>query len=156
QTNRAGFCILHPASATGLPCIIEHSNGSLEKTSFPDEIMPSQPFFDVSSIVYEPTADLEVSVRMSDEVFETEDQRNWTDASFKTYCRPLSRPFPYTLRKGTSFTQEIVVSVKLHGATVVDSAVPRSEDSLCLELRSGYRRPGLGFLAMGDKRLSFS
>ena len=30
-----------------------------------------------------------------------EDQRNWTDASFKTYVRPIGLPWPYTLAKGT-------------------------------------------------------
>ena len=30
------------------------------------------------------------------DVFEMEDQRNWTDASFKTYCTPLRQPFPAT------------------------------------------------------------
>ena len=30
-----------------------------------------------------------------------EDQRNWTDASYKTYVRPLALPWPYTLAKGT-------------------------------------------------------
>ena len=29
-----------------------------------------------------------------------EDQRNWSDASYKTYVRPLAPPWPYTLPKG--------------------------------------------------------
>ena len=34
------------------------------------------------------------------DVFETEDQRNWTDASFKTYCPPLRLPFPRPFEDG--------------------------------------------------------
>ena len=33
------------------------------------------------------------------ETFEMEDQRNWTDASFKTYCTPLSLPYPIKIIK---------------------------------------------------------
>jgi D-apionolactonase len=36
-----------------------------------------------------------------------EDQRNWTDASYKTYIRPLSKPRPFTLRAGERFAQSV-------------------------------------------------
>ncbi len=42
---------------------------------------------------------------MEGEVFEMEDQRNWTDASFKTYCRPLALPIPYRLEPSTPVRQ---------------------------------------------------
>ena len=32
---------------------------------------------------------------MEGDSWETEDHRNWTDASFKTYSRPLALPYPY-------------------------------------------------------------
>ena len=38
-----------------------------------------------------------VECRMEGDTFEMEDQRNWTDASYKTYVRPLALPWPYTL-----------------------------------------------------------
>ena len=37
---------------------------------------------------------------MEGDTWETEDHRNWTDASFKTYSRPLSLPYPYAIAKG--------------------------------------------------------
>jgi hypothetical protein len=43
----------------------------------------------------------------SGDVFETEDQRNWTDASFKTYSTPLSLPFPVKVGKGDLTSQKI-------------------------------------------------
>jgi len=43
-----------------------------------------------------------------------EDHRNWTDASFKTYVRPLALPWPYTLEAGKTVLQS--VSVTLVGA----------------------------------------
>ncbi len=40
-----------------------------------------------------------------------EDQRNWTDASFKTYCTPLEIPYPVEVAKGTKISQKIRISV---------------------------------------------
>ena len=40
-----------------------------------------------------------------------EDQRNWTDASFKTYCTPLEIPYPVELDKGAKISQKITISL---------------------------------------------
>ncbi len=50
-------------------------------------------------------------VEFEGEVFEMEDQRNWTDASFKTYCTPLEIPYPVEVTKGTKISQKITISV---------------------------------------------
>ena len=34
---------------------------------------------------------------MEGDAWEMEDHRNWLDASFKTYVRPLALPYPYTI-----------------------------------------------------------
>jgi hypothetical protein len=47
---------------------------------------------------------------MEGDTFEMEDQRNWSDASYKTYVRPLARPWPYTLPKGVKFAQAVRLS----------------------------------------------
>ena len=47
---------------------------------------------------------------MEGDTFEMEDHRNWTDASFKTYVRPLALPWPYTPPAGQAVSQ----SVKRH------------------------------------------
>jgi len=41
-----------------------------------------------------------------------EDQRNWTDASFKTYCTPLGLPFPVEVKAGQRIRQAIKLSLK--------------------------------------------
>ena len=51
-------------------------------------------------------------MRFAGDVFEMEDQRNWSDASFKTYSRPLSLPYPYTVDAGERVRQEITISVR--------------------------------------------
>ena len=53
------------------------------------------------AILHEVTPGVEVEVRMEGETFETEDQRNWSDASFKTYGTPLHLPFPVEVAEGT-------------------------------------------------------
>ena len=38
-----------------------------------------------------------------------EDQRNWSDASFKTYGRPLELPWPFVLPAGVPIAQSVAV-----------------------------------------------
>jgi hypothetical protein len=40
-----------------------------------------------------------------------EDQRNWSDASFKTYVRPLALPFPYLIPAGRTDVQTVRLSL---------------------------------------------
>ena len=47
---------------------------------------------------------------MEGDAFEMEDQRNWTDASYKTYVRPLALPWGYTLAKGSRHEQTVRLS----------------------------------------------
>ena len=44
-----------------------------------------------------------------------EDQRNWTDASFKTYCTPLARPFPVPVQAGDRVDQRVALTVNCDG-----------------------------------------
>lgn len=111
QTNRTGFCILHPAAAAGTPCVITHPDGSRTRGTFPEAISPHQPFLNIQGISYVAANGCRCEVEMTGEVFEMEDQRNWTDASFKTYCRPLALPFPYRIEPGQTVTQEVRVRV---------------------------------------------
>lgn len=111
KSNRTGLCVLHPAEAAGQPCRIEHTDGRIVAAWFPIRISPHQPFRDVRAIAHVPAAGTEVTVRMEGEVFETEDQRNWSDASFKTYCRPLDWPRPYEIARGQVIAQAITVKI---------------------------------------------
>jgi hypothetical protein len=42
-----------------------------------------------------------------------EDQRNWTDGSFKTYSTPLILGYPHQARKGQTIRQRVVASFRL-------------------------------------------
>ncbi len=109
QRNRIGFCILHGPSAAGKAWQLEAAGGEKVQGHFPDFISPHQPAKDLREIGQQLTDGLWAHVRMEGDTFEMEDQRNWTDASFKTYCTPLGLPYPVTVEKGTKVTQKITI-----------------------------------------------
>ncbi len=113
RRNRIGFCVLHPTNCAGLDCTVQHVDGSLTGGQFPQHISPHQPFFAMRSITHEVMPGVRAEVLMEGDTFEMEDQRNWTDASYKTYCTPLDLPFPVMVESGTKISQTI--TVKLHG-----------------------------------------
>lgn len=109
EKNRIGFCVLHPIEGyTGNECIIVHPDKKSEKFRFPSDISPHQPFKDISSMKWVVNGST-CSLDFFGEIFETEDQRNWTDASYKTYCTPLSIPYPVKVEKGEKIIQRIVL-----------------------------------------------
>jgi hypothetical protein len=109
QSNRIGFCVLHPlAECLGKPCTVITSRGEKIKSRFPAFISPHQPFKNMRGIIQKIDG-IESRILFKGDTFEMEDQRNWTDASFKTYCPPLSSPHPFVVKKGDCFSQSIEV-----------------------------------------------
>jgi hypothetical protein len=112
--NRIGLCVLHPIrECKGRSCVVEHVDGALERGSFPRLISPHQPFKEMRAISHEVVPGLSAEVRLEGDIFEMEDQRNWTDASYKTYCTPLEFPFPVEVTEGAIVAQS--VSLTLNG-----------------------------------------
>ena len=110
-TNRTGFVVLHPIEGVAGSLVdIEHVDGRKEALVLPLEISPDQPAFDLRATTHE-TENLKVRVEMQGDAFEMEDQRNWTDASFKTYVRPLSKPRPFVIPAGSLIDQSIRVQI---------------------------------------------
>lgn len=124
--NRIGFCVLHPiAEYAGRECVVEHSDGTRESARFPELIAPYQPFKDVKALWHEVAPGVQACVRTGGDIFETEDQRNWSDASFKTYSTPLQIPFPVAVGPGDVVQQEIEL-------TLAGEASPRSPREECV------------------------
>lgn len=114
-TNRTGFVVLHGVEGiAGAAVEVEHVDGTVERSRFPELIDPVQPFKDIRALTHEVSPGVRVCCRMEGDSFEMEDQRNWTDASYKTYVRPLALPWPYTLAAGERVAQR--VSLELSGA----------------------------------------
>ena len=152
--NRIGFCVLHPSDAcAGAACTIEHVDGSSQQTAFPHDISPGQPFVDVRAISHQVLPGLIARVLMQGDTFETEDERNWTDASFKTYCTPIGLPFPTEITEGTRIQQSVQVQL-VHQAERIDvrpASDPRDDAPIPIRFGAPCRLPriGLGMASHG-------
>lgn len=112
ETNRCGFCVLHPIlGLAGSPVTVEHVDGRLENALFLDRIEPWQPFQDIRALTHQVAAGVIAQCRMEGDTFEMEDQRNWSDASYKTYVRPLALPWPYEIAVGQAVSQAVTLTV---------------------------------------------
>ena len=111
RRSRIGFCLLHPTGAAGQRLRVETPTGTVDGT-FPDRIAPQDPFTDIVAMDWDVTPGLEASIRFDGDVFEMEDQRNWTDASYKTFCTPLYLPYPVEIEAGTRLRQAVHLSVR--------------------------------------------
>ena len=133
HTNRTGFAILHPLEGvTGGPVTVERVDGSVDESEFPVLIDPAQPIAEIRSLTHEVMPGVRVKCTMKGDTFEMEDQRNWTDASYKTYVRPLALPHPYTLPAGATLRQS--VELRFEGAP---PAVPAQPGPAATTLRLG-------------------
>ena len=109
-TNRTGFVILHPLiDIVGQPVEIEETNGSIREV-ISLEIKPDQPFFNIRSLTNFFDSGVKVSIKFSGDKFEMEDQRNWLDASFKTYSGSLLDLWPYS-KKGITYSQSVELKI---------------------------------------------
>ena len=115
--NRIGFCVLHPIrECAGAKCRAIHPGGAGRELRFPDVIAAEQPvtgLHDLAGLAHEIEPGVWAELKFEGDVFETEDQRNWIDASFKTFCTPLRLPYPVEMKTGTRIRQS--VSLKLRG-----------------------------------------
>jgi hypothetical protein len=153
QSMRSGICMLHPAfECQGLPCTIEHEDGSKEPSRFPERIAPHQPFFRIRAIEHPGPQNSTLRTEFAGEIFETEDQRNWTDASFKTYCRPLELPAPFLIRAGEQIEQS--VSVSLNGFVPGFSSSYPSEATISFSQNPDSVIPQLGTMLWRGMDLS--
>ncbi|SHI29143.1 hypothetical protein [Wenxinia saemankumensis] len=109
ETNRAGFTVLHPVGASGCPAVVEHSDGTETRGALPTLIEPWQPFMDIRALTHVRSG-ATIACRMEGDTFEMEDQRQWSDASFKTYNRPLAKPWPYRIAAGEVLEQSVTLT----------------------------------------------
>ena len=129
--NRIGFCVLHPAGAAGAAgasCVVTHVDGAIEQGVLPEYIVPDQPvkpFANMQALRHEAAPGVWAEVQFSGDVFEMEDQRNWTDASYKTFCTPLHLPFPAQILAGTRVEQTIRLAVIRDSANAKAATAPQ-------------------------------
>ncbi|UVJ41357.1 hypothetical protein [Arthrobacter sp. CJ23] len=116
RSNRIGLVVLHPPADAGRDITVVHPDGGSTAAQFPRDISPHQPFMDIAALEWT-AAGTAFRLSFAGDVFETEDQRNWTDGSFKTYGTPLARPFPVDVTAGDAVRHVVRLD-----ATVLDGA----------------------------------
>ena len=146
RTSRTGFVVLHPVEGVaGEACIITHSDGTVEETTFPGLISPFQPFYDIAAMRHRVSPGVWLTCRFEGaDPWETEDQRNWTDASYKTYYRPLALPFPYTLAAGERLRQVATLTIEGGSAAVAAGAGGDGAIEIALGDATGTQMPEIG------------
>ena len=143
--NRLGLCVLHPIDRiAGQACTVQDVSGAIEESRFPLAITPHQPFLNLRSISHEVVPGVTATVRLTGEIFESEDHRNWSDASFKTYCTPISLPFPVTVQPGDVIEQSL--TLHLSGAAISPASHAPRPATITVGLPSSRQPlPRIGF-----------
>lgn len=152
--NRIGFCLLHPIRGISGQPFQANTPAGLVSGRLPDLIgrqrivngfeAPLFPSFSSLSIALADGARLITD--FEGDLFEMEDQRNWSDGSFKTYSTPLSLGYPHLAQAGQAFSQKMII--RLEGGRL--PAMPAASalempPRLVVGDDAGLRLPQLGF-----------
>ena len=123
EINRWGICFcLNTAEWMGTTVAASGKNYSLLKDISPQRVVNgvTQGLFPASSEMHFVAPDQRFIKALSiGKVLEAEDQRNWTDNTYKIYSGSLSEPRPFTTSLGSIWTQSINFEV----------GVPNSKES---------------------------
>ncbi|MGH9660011.1 MAG: hypothetical protein ACRD96_15795, partial [Bryobacteraceae bacterium] len=146
--NRIGLNLLHPVNrCAGKKCRNRRVNGAVIETRFPEEIAAKdvlEGFEEMCAMSCDVAAGVTAEFEFTGDLFETEDQRNWTDATYKTFSTPLKLPFPVEVPAGSRISQTI--RLKIDHAGVIGARNPRR--SIIFDTTGGRRtalpRIGLG------------
>lgn len=154
EVCRLGMVVLHPVdSIVGAHLTATGPEGT-QRLTVTRDIQPqpivnglpcamTQPF---SELMIERVDFGSLSLRLTGDLFELEDQRNWGDASFKTYCTPLRLGFPRSVTAGSTVRQAVEVSFRPGRTARVTSAAKlrNSWNAVGPALKS---RPAIGRVA---------
>ena len=148
RSNRVELTVLHPLECAGIGLNVRHSDGRTDDTLFPILVTPAQPLFDIAGLSYRlPGGErLEIEFRGrtpngAAQFFEMEDQRNWGDASYKTYIGSLFDPWPFEVAEGDAFEQEIAIAVTPDRPRHAASPAPGAP---ALPTANGFSVPAFG------------
>lgn len=155
-TNRTGFVVLHPVGVSGQAVTVEHTDGTSDTACFPSLIDPLQPFKEIRALAHEVLPGTKLHCRLLGDTFEMEDHRQWNDASFKTYVRPISLPWPYTLPVGYAHQQSVELGIAKNSD--IQSSADHDQNSKCCVISvnnksSSLRMPIIG-LGLEPQHLS--
>jgi hypothetical protein len=138
KSKRTGLCVHHPIQAcAGREVEIVHPGENVERLSFPVLISPHRPFTDVTGMRYVTSNNIAVEINFEGEEFETEDQRNWSDDSYKTYSGPQYKTPMLDIHEGDILHH--CITVKLEPAGAIKHHQKKQD------FRSAFPQIGYGF-----------
>jgi D-apionolactonase len=150
-TNRVGICVLHPLrECAGMPALVRGVDDETREGRFPDRINPNQPFLAFKEVAHVVEKEWLGLVRFEGETFEMEDQRNWSDGSFKTYCPPQDQPKPRRIEAGWETTQSATLMLLNPESKPVEELVAALPPAIAVPIMvpltdMGKPIPGIGF-----------
>lgn len=145
RRNRIGLCILQPSQlCAGLSVTTEAPNGIREERAFPTLISPQVPFKDLQALTYQVMPGIRLETRFKGDIFETEDQRNWSDGSFKTYSTPSHLPLPVEVTPDTPIQQSIQVRLIYDDVPLSPNYTAENVVTVTADLTAPQPMPRLG------------
>lgn len=116
KANCIGICVHHPIKeCKEKTVIITKPDGMFYRSLFPKFISSDPIFKEIKKMQWETENSLAIHLLFEGAIFETADQRNWSDSSYKTYSSPLTLPATANISIGDRLHQS--VSVRLSGIT---------------------------------------
>ncbi len=156
-TARIGLCVLHPLRLSGHRVQVTTLFGEL-RGMFPELVTGYMPFSNIREIRQDLGGRRETRIQFAGDVFQTEDQRAFTDASFKTFSRPLELPQPYVIDAGSPVRQSVTITIPRFPTTnrsVTGGRRPSRTATLRLAAGPGRPFPAVGTgLAPADVELT--
>ncbi|MEO5997264.1 MAG: hypothetical protein ABIN89_11010 [Chitinophagaceae bacterium] len=147
KRNRIGICALHPINdSVCKEANINRPDGTEYTSMFPEYVNPVQPFKDIMQMQWPVNESYDARLEFYGDIFETEDQRNWSDNSYKTYSTPVELPLPVQVKIGDVVEQKMVLSLipKRNAAATEPSLLPTS---------AKLPFPKIGYNRVGKKHL---
>ena len=150
QVSRWGICFcLNTADWMGSSVSSSGNTYSLVKDIAPQRVVEGvvQGLFPASNEMYFVAPDnRNLKVVSTGKVLEAEDQRNWTDNTYKIYSGSLSEPFPFLMSTGAHWTQRANFEVGV--------SKPTDADPTKILVREIEALPSIGLQLNSDPLLS--
>jgi D-apionolactonase len=115
EVCRLGLIVLHPLEAMIGSRVTARSERAEASLTIPAQIAPQPIVAGIPGALTEPFSELKIEragfgvlkLSFRGDMFELEDQRNWGDASFKSYCTPLRLGYPRAVAEGTRVAHRV-------------------------------------------------
>ena len=107
--RRVGMCTLIPQELAGMTFDLGHPSGDIETSELPELVSPFLPATNISSMEFK-AQHVPVKLTFKGDNFHMEDQRNWTDASYKVYSGAATCLSPFEFPANSHIEQVLTIT----------------------------------------------